>query len=57
MMPEVDGLDLCREVRSRQDGAYVYILLLTAKESQEDIVQGLKAGADSYSRNPVILWN
>ena len=52
MMPELDGLDLCREVRSRQDGAYVYILLLTAKESQEDIVQGLKAGADNYLTKP-----
>jgi len=52
MMPELDGLGLCREVRSRQDGAYVYIMLLTAKESQEDIVQGLKAGADNYLTKP-----
>jgi two-component system cell cycle response regulator len=52
MMPELDGLELCREVRSRQDGAYVYILLLTAKESQDDIVQGLKAGADNYLTKP-----
>jgi two-component system cell cycle response regulator len=52
MMPELDGLALCREVRSRQDGAYVYIVLLTARESQEDIVEGLKAGADNYLTKP-----
>lgn len=52
MMPELDGLGLCREVRSRQDGAYVYMVLLTAKESQEDIVRGLKAGADNYLTKP-----
>ena len=52
MMPELDGLGLCREVRSRQDSAYVYIVLLTAKESREDIVQGLKAGADNYLTKP-----
>jgi len=52
MMPELDGPGLCREVRSRQGGAYIYILLLTAKGLQEDIVQGLKAGADDYLTKP-----
>jgi two-component system cell cycle response regulator len=52
MMPELDGLGLCREVRSRQDGAYIYMILLTARESQEDIVEGLKAGADNYLTKP-----
>jgi two-component system, cell cycle response regulator len=52
MMPELDGLGLCREVRTRQDGAYIYIVLLTARESQEDIVQGLEAGADNYLTKP-----
>jgi len=52
MMPELDGLGLCREVRSRQDGAYIYMVLLTARESQEDIVRGLKAGADDYLTKP-----
>lgn len=51
-MPELDGLSLCREVRSRQEEAYIYILLLTANESQEEIVQGLEAGADSYLTKP-----
>jgi two-component system cell cycle response regulator len=53
MMPKLDGLALCREVRSRQDAPYVYFVLLTARESQEDIVQGLKAGVDNYLK---ISW-
>jgi two-component system, cell cycle response regulator len=52
MMPELDGPAVCREVRSRIDGAYVYILLLTSKQSSEDIVKGLEAEADDYLTKP-----
>lgn len=53
MMPELDGLGVCREVRSsHRDGSYVYILLLTSKQSSEDIVAGLEAGADDYITKP-----
>jgi diguanylate cyclase (GGDEF)-like protein len=53
MMPELDGLALCREVRERStEGAYVYILLLTSKQNSEDIVAGLEAGADDYITKP-----
>lgn len=52
MMPHLDGPGVCREVRSRQSGPYVYILLLTAKQSHQDIVRGLKAGADDYLTKP-----
>jgi two-component system, cell cycle response regulator len=52
MMPELDGPAVCREVRSRIDGAYVYILLLTSKQSSEDIVKGLQAEADDYLTKP-----
>ena len=52
MMPHLDGPGVCREVRNKRDGAYVYIMLLTAKQSSEDIVQGLKAGADDYLTKP-----
>ena len=53
MMPELDGLGLCREVRSSQrDGAYVYILLLTSRQDAEDVVAGLEAGADDYITKP-----
>jgi two-component system cell cycle response regulator len=52
MMPELDGPSVCREARRRTDGSYVYILLLTAKQSHEDIVEGLEAGADDYLTKP-----
>jgi two-component system, cell cycle response regulator len=52
MMPELDGLGVCREVRARHDDSYVYILLLTSKESSEDVVKGLEAGADDYLTKP-----
>jgi two-component system, cell cycle response regulator len=52
MMPELDGPSLCRELRSRQNDPYVYILLLTSKQSGGDLVEGLEAGADDYLRKP-----
>lgn len=53
MMPELDGPGLCREMRGRhREDAYVYIVLLTSKQSNEDIVSGLEAGADDYLTKP-----
>jgi diguanylate cyclase (GGDEF)-like protein len=53
MMPELDGLSLCREIRSNpRDGFYVYIVLLTSRQDSADIVAGLNAGADDYITKP-----
>ena len=52
MMPGLDGPSVCREVRKRQDGSYVYIMLLTSKQLSEDVVNGLQAGADDYLTKP-----
>lgn len=52
MMPEMDGLRLCRAIRSGDFGGYVFIVLLTAKDSKEDIIAGLEAGADEYLTKP-----
>jgi diguanylate cyclase (GGDEF)-like protein len=52
MMPQLDGPGVCRQVRATREGAYVYIVLLTARQSSEDIVEGLKAGADDYLTKP-----
>jgi two-component system, cell cycle response regulator len=52
MMPGLDGLGVCRNVRSRNEGPYIYIALLTSKQSGEDIVAGLEAGADDYLTKP-----
>src|SRR6266540_3454096 len=52
MMPGMDGVQVCREVRSRAEGRYTYLLLLTARGQKEDIVQGIEAGADDYLTKP-----
>jgi two-component system cell cycle response regulator len=52
MMPELDGPGVCREIRLKRDGSYVYIVLLTSKQSDDDIVEGLEAGADDYLTKP-----
>lgn len=52
MMPRMDGLQVCRAIRQRATGPYVYIILLTANDKTEEVVQGLEAGADDYLRKP-----
>lgn len=52
MMPGMDGLEICREVRKRNDKFYTYIILLTANIRKEDIIVGLEAGADDYLTKP-----
>jgi diguanylate cyclase (GGDEF)-like protein len=52
MMPGMDGIEVCRKIRSREQGPYCYVLLLTAKDDREDVVAGLDAGADDYLTKP-----
>ena len=52
LMPELNGLELCREIRRHSEYPYIYMILLTAKTSKEDIVKGLEAGADDYLTKP-----
>jgi two-component system cell cycle response regulator len=52
-MPGLDGVALCRAVRAMQLDGYVFILLLTARDSKEHIIAGLEAGADDYLTKPV----
>ena len=53
MMPEMDGLKLCRAIRESTSEGYVFIVLLTAKDSKDDIISGLEAGADDYLTKPI----
>ncbi len=50
MLPGLNGFDVCRKVR--ESGASVAILMLTAKGSEDDIVEGLSCGADDYVTKP-----
>ena len=52
MMPEKDGVEVCRQVRGHRGKAYTYLILLSSKESKSEIVEGLEAGADDYLTKP-----
>jgi diguanylate cyclase (GGDEF)-like protein len=52
VMPELDGPGVCREVRTHRNQAYVHMVLLSSKESKQDIVVGLESGADDYLTKP-----
>jgi len=52
MMPEIDGVELCRRVKSDDTLRDVPVLLLTAKAGDEAEVEGLDAGADAYVEKP-----
>lgn len=52
MMPKVDGLEVTRRLKHDRDLKYIPLILLTAKSSLDDIVEGLDAGADGYIIKP-----
>lgn len=52
MMPEMDGLDVCRNVRADELISHVPIIVITAKVTDADRVKGLEAGADAYLGKP-----
>jgi len=52
MMPEMDGLELCRRIRSFKRLAYTYMILLTSKDGTDDLVAVFEAGADDYMIKP-----
>jgi diguanylate cyclase (GGDEF)-like protein len=52
MMPGMNGVDVCRAIRSERPEPYTYMLLLTAKDAKEHIVEGLESGADDYLVKP-----
>jgi phosphoserine phosphatase RsbU/P len=52
MMPGIDGLEVIRRVRNQTSSKPVYIILLTARSSREDVISGLLAAADDYVTKP-----
>jgi two-component system cell cycle response regulator len=51
MMPELDGPGVCREVRE-QNERYIHIMVLTSRQSKQDVVEALEAGANDYLVKP-----
>ncbi len=52
MLPKINGLEVCRRVRSSQDNKHLPIIMITAKGEEVDIVTGLELGADDYMTKP-----
>lgn len=52
MMPKLDGVQVCAQLRMAGLGRFLYLLLLTAKSQKSDIVTGLEGGADDYLVKP-----
>lgn len=55
LMPEMDGLELCKRIRAAGGARYTYILFLTAVDRKSGYVEGLKAGADDFLTKPCSL--
>lgn len=51
-MPEMSGIQLCRRIRQRPFGPYVYVILLTCHGGEDNLVAGLNAGADDFLTKP-----
>lgn len=54
-MPGVDGVEVCRRIKSSESLPYTYVVLLSSRDAKEDILTGLRAGADEYLTKPVDL--
>jgi len=52
MMPGMDGVDVCKNVRRMKTSVPTYVILLTARNRKNEIVEGLSAGADDYIIKP-----
>jgi adenylate cyclase len=53
MMPKVDGIEVCRQLKSDNELPFIPIVLVTARADSKDVVAGLEAGADEYLTKPV----
>ncbi|PJA77504.1 MAG: hypothetical protein CO150_00475, partial [Nitrospirae bacterium CG_4_9_14_3_um_filter_53_35] len=52
VMPRVDGIKVCKSIKSNPDYKKIPILMTTSMGSKEDIIRGLKSGADDYIVKP-----
>ncbi|MEN8211618.1 MAG: HD domain-containing phosphohydrolase [Thermodesulfobacteriota bacterium] len=53
VMPNMNGLELCTAIRKHEDEDYTYIVMVTAQDEMEQVILGMKAGADDYITKPV----
>jgi diguanylate cyclase (GGDEF)-like protein len=53
VMPDVDGIEICRQLRTEKTDTPVHVILLTSLNRREDLLEGLEAGADDYLTKPL----
>src|ERR1051326_2549710 len=51
-MPELTGIQLCQAIRTEEMPGYIYVILLTARDSTDEKIAGLSAGADDFIAKP-----
>ncbi len=51
-MPEINGMELCRKIKSMERNTPIHVIMLTARDSKTDITQGFDAGAGDYITKP-----
>lgn len=52
LMPEMDGIELCRHIKTKPDTMHIPVILLTALDGEESQISGYETGADSYLTKP-----
>ncbi len=55
MLPEMDGWEVCRRLKSSPETLKIPIIMLTARREEKDVVEGLNIGADDYVKKPFSL--
>src|ERR1019366_5711537 len=53
VMPEMDGMEVCRNIREMQSNSYTYIILLTGRTDRKDRLEALEGGADDFLTKPL----
>lgn len=53
MMPAMDGVTICKKLKERQEGPFIYTILLTSKNGKEDLVYALENGAHNFQSKPI----
>jgi DNA-binding response OmpR family regulator len=53
LMPDMDGLELCRRIRARPPEAYTYIILVTVRSGRGNFLEAMRAGVDDFISKPV----
>ena len=52
MMPQLDGIETCRKAREDAQLEHIYVIMLTTRDTKDDIAEALQAGADDYLNKP-----